>query len=221
MKRFYLHSIPLLFISLIVLFAVSGCGVTRKVQAANILKQCKAEIHTIEMDSVVINPELFKKLKASSTGLLPNPQVIGFVQNLSRGIIEIPLGKSYLKATFTVKNPSQDSLWLRGLQAQLFLDSLLVLPITYSDSSFLMPGDNQLNLHTQLLLDQPIFAIPQVRTIRVKGVLRVALDKEGEDVLFEFDEFRPVTESEMNLILQQTREATMNGLVGDWVGKLL
>ncbi len=221
MKRIYLHPVSLLVISLIVLFAISGCGVTRKVQAANILKQCKAEIHTIEIDSVVINPELFKKLKASSAGLLPNPQVIGFVQNLSRGIIEIPLGKAYLKASFTVKNSSQDSLWLRGLQAQLFLDSLLVLPITYSDSSFLMPGDNQMSLHTQLLLDQPIFAIPQVRTIRIKGILRVALDKEGEDVLFEFDESRPVTASEMNLILQQTREATMNGLVGDWVGKLL
>jgi len=221
MKRIYLHPVSFLVISLIVLFAISGCGVTRKVQAANILKQCKAEIHTIEIDSVVINPELFKKLKASSTRLLPNPQVIGFVQNLSRGIIEIPLGKAYLKASFTVKNSSQDSLWLRGLQAQLFLDSLLVLPITYSDSSFLMPGDNQMSLHTQLLLDQPIFAIPQVRTIRIKGILRVALDKEGEDVLFEFDESRPVTASEMNLILQQTREATMNGLVGDWVGKLL
>ena len=221
MKRIYLHPVSFLVISLIVLFAISGCGVTRKVQAANILKQCKAEIHTIEIDSVVINPELFKKLKASSAGLLPNPQVIGFVQNLSRGIIEIPLGKAYLKASFTVKNSSQDSLWLRGLQAQLFLDSLLVLPITYSDSSFLMPGDNQMSLHTQLLLDQPIFAIPQVRTIRIKGILRVALDKEGEDVLFEFDESRSVTASEMNLILQQTREATMNGLVGDWVGKLL
>jgi hypothetical protein len=67
----------------------------------------------------------------------------------------------------------------------------------------------------------PFFSLPQVHTIRIKAFCVSLLNKENEDVLFEFDESRPVTESEMNVILQQAREATMNGLVGDWVGKLL
>ena len=202
------------------LVSCTGCAMSRKAQTMRILQQCEPEIQSLEVDSAAINPELFKKLGAGAAkSLFPNPQVVLFAQNIARGIIEYPLGELYVSVKVNVKNHAKDTLWLRGVQADLILDTLMTLPLSGGDSVMLMPGENKVMLHTHLIVDQKIFSLPGVKSIRVKGVLRAALAADGDTVEVSFDKSREITREDMNSIFDRARTEILNNLADKWMGK--
>jgi hypothetical protein len=209
--------------SAVLLFAISctGCAMSRKAQTLRILQQCEPEIQSLNVDSAAINPELFKKIgKGAAKSLFPNPQVVLFAQNIARGIIENPLGELFVSVKVNVKNHAKDTLWLRGMQADLHLDTLMTLPLTGGDSAMLLPGDNDITLHTHLTVDQKIFSLPGVKSIRVKGILRAALAADGDTVGISFDKSREITREDMNTIFDRARTEILNDLADKWIGKI-
>ena len=202
------------------LISCTGCAVSRKAQTLRILQQCEPEIQSLSVDSAAINPELFKKLGAGAAkSLFPNPQVVLFAQNIARGIIENPLGELYVSVKVNVRNHAKDTLWLRGVQADLLLDTLMTLPLTGGDSAMLLPGDNKVTFHTHLTVDQKIFSLPGVKNLRVKGVLRAALAADGDTVEVSFDKSREITRGDMNALFDRARTEILNGLADKWIGK--
>lgn len=173
------------------------------------------------LDSVSINPDLFDKLASVKTSLLPNPQVVTIVQNLARGIIESELGKAYLSADLNAISQSEDSLWVRSLNATLVLDSVMELPLNLRDSVILVTGTNKITVTTSFPVDKRIFKLESIRKITVKGVLEVALDAEGPSVPLNFEEEKAVTPEEITALEDNARQTLLNGLINDWVGAIL
>ena len=127
-----MQRILLTFICLALLF--TGCAVTKKLSAADILSKTKLEFETLSLDSASINKDLFPKTDDLKKGLLPNPHVVALVQDFARGILEKEIGKAHLTVGLNAKNTGKDTLWIRGLMANLVLDSLMELPVALRDT---------------------------------------------------------------------------------------
>jgi hypothetical protein len=210
----------------IILFAVvclftavllQSCAATRKIDAASILSKTKLEFKELALDSVTINPELFEQVKNLKSTLLPNPQVVLIVQNLARGIIEKELGKAHLTAVMTANNQSTDTLWVRNLKANLFLDTLIELPLQLKDSTVLLPGASDITLTTDFPLDKRLLSLTGITKYRAKGEISVSLEAEGPLVSFDFDIEHPISPEEMRALEDRARKSLLDGLVSDWV----
>lgn len=211
-----------LFSLILIAVSINGCAVTRKISAASLLQNVSIEYNEMHLDSVQVNPDLFEKNSITvKTSLLPNPQVITLVQNLARGIIESELGKAYLSTTLIANSRNEDSLWIRNCTATLFLDSLMELPLTLQESSILRPGENIFTISTQFPIDKRLFRLKEVNKYRIKGVLNVSLESDGEIVPLEFDIAHDISQEEINALEDRAREFLLNGLVSDWVGAIL
>lgn len=204
---------------ILLLTAFTGCSVTRKLSAADILSKTNLELKSFTLDSVVINKDLFPKAEGLA-GLLPNPQVVALVQDFAKGILEKELGTIGLSAEIIAKNQGTDTLWIRSLQASLTLDSIMDLPIALKDSVMMVPGDNSLEVSTTFPIDKRIFKLKDISKISMKGILTVSLDADGEPVPLNFDIERPVSHEEIVAITDKARNSILNVIINNWVGAL-
>lgn len=218
MVRSFKTKCALIFFALsLVIF--SGCAVTRKISAAEILSNTKLEFASLSLDSVSINKDLFPKTGLMN-GILPNPQVIALVQDFARGILEKDLGTLWLSAEVVANNQGQDTLWIRDLQASLKLDSIMELPIALKDSVKMVPGENRITLTTTMPIDKRIFRLKDVNVVNMKGILTVALDADGEAVPLNFDIDRPISQEEKVALMDNARNTILKSIVNDWVGAM-
>lgn len=210
----------ILFALAVMISVFSGCAVTRKISAADVLSQTKMEFEYLTLDSVSINKDLFPKTGILAGGLLPNPQVVALVQDFARGILEKELGTIGLTAGIVAKNQGTDTLWIRDLKATLKLDTLMELPIALKDSIKMIPGDNKIAVTSVMPIDKRIFLLKDVSKLNMKGVLTVALELDGESIQFEFDIDRPVTDEEKVILMDNARNSILNNIVNNWVGAI-
>ena len=206
---------------LIAVALMDGCAVTRKLDAASIMRNMKVEFRQITHDSVEIRPDIVEQLGGAIVGgILPNPNVVAFVQNLANGIVNIDLGYAYLGVVLDVKNSDVDTLWLRDFTAHVSLDTLMDLPLELKDSVTLIPGENKVRLSTRLPLDKRIFKFKEIKEVKATGKLVVALGPEGESVPFDFNDSRTISHEEMVAIEDNVRQTILNSILNDWVGGL-
>lgn len=206
---------------LITVALMDGCAVTRKLDAASIMRNMKVDFRQITLDSVEIRPDIVEQLGGAIVGgILPNPNVVAFVQNLAKGIVNIDLGYAYLGVVLDVKNSDVDTLWLRDFTAHVSLDTLMDLPLELKDSVTLIPGENKVRLSTRLPLDKRIFKFKEIKEVKATGKLVVALGPEGESVPFDFNDSRTISHEEMVAIEDNVRQTILNSILNDWVGGL-
>lgn len=206
---------------LIAVALMDGCAVTRKLDAASIMRNMKVDFRQITLDSVEIRPDIVEQLGGAIVGgILPNPNVVAFVQNLAKGIVNIDLGYAYLGVVLDVKNSDVDTLWLRDFTAHVSLDTLMDLPLKLKDSVTLIPGENKVRLSTRLPLDKRIFKFKEIKEVKATGKLVVALGPEGESVPFDFNDSRTISHEEMVAIEDNVRQTILNSILKDWVGGL-
>lgn len=206
---------------LIAVALMDGCAVTRKIDAASIMRNMKVDFRQITLDSVEIRPDIVEQLGGAIVGgILPNPNVVAFVQNLAKGIVNIDLGYAYLGVVLDVKNSDVDTLWLRDFTAHVSLDTLMDLPLELKDSVKLIPGENKVRLSTRLPLDKRIFKFKEIKEVKATGKLVVALGPEGESVPFDFNDSRTISHEEMVAIEDNVRQTILNSILNDWVGGL-
>lgn len=206
---------------LIAVALMDGCAVTRKIDAASIMRNMKVDFRLITLDSVEIRPDIVEQLGGAIVGgILPNPNVVAFVQNLAKGIVNIDLGYAYLGVVLDVKNSDVDTLWLRDFTAHVSLGTLMDLPLELKDSVTLIPGENKVRLSTRLPLDKRIFKFKEIKEVKATGKLVVALGPEGESVPFDFNDSRTISHEEMVAIEDNVRQTILNSILNDWVGGL-
>lgn len=206
---------------LIAVALMDGCAVTRKIDAASIMRNMKVDFRLITLDSVEIRPDIVEQLGGAIVGgILPNPNVVTFVQNLAKGIVNIDLGYAYLGVVLDVKNSDVDTLWLRDFTTHVSLDTLMNLPLELKDSVTLIPGENKVRLSTRLPLDKRIFKFKEIKEVKATGKLVVALGPEGESVPFDFNDSRTISHEEMVAIEDNVRQTILNSILNDWVGGL-
>lgn len=203
--------VPLLF---------SGCAVTKKLSAADILSKTKLEFDTLSLDSASINKNLFPKSSDLKKGLLPNPHVVALVQDFARGILEKEIGKAYLTVGLNAKNTGEDTLWIRGLIANLVLDSLMELPVALRDSVKLVPGNNKVILVTEMPIDRRIFGLRDIENVHIVGRMDVSLKAQDEAFTLNFDMDRKITQEEKQALADKARTSVLDNIVSDWVGAI-
>lgn len=220
MIHFRQKLIFLCFIS-VVFFSLSGCAATKKIQAGKILSQTSLSFQSIQLDSIVLHPELFEKINSLKTTFFPNPQVLALVQKLANGIIDSELGSVYLNIELELDNKSKDSLWLHGLNAVLELDSSVHLPVTLPANTVLKPGSQLISVKTNVKLDQNLLKLIQIKKARIIGEMNVSLKESAPPLPLDFDYSRDISPEEVDLLQRKARETIMNHIVGDWVKAIL
>ncbi len=207
--------------AILAVLAITNCAVTRKLDAASIMRNMKVDFRQVTLDSVNIRSDLVEQLGgAIVSGLLPNPNVVAFVQNLAKGIINIDLGYAYLGVVLVVKSSDTDTLWLRDFAANVSLDTLMDLPLELKDSVTLAPGETKVQLTTRFPLDKRIFKLKEITKVSAKGKLVVALGPEGESVPFDFNDSREISHEEMVALEDSVRQSILNNIINNWVGGL-
>jgi hypothetical protein len=207
--------------AILAVLAITNCAVTRKLDAASIMRNMKVDFRQVTLDSVNIRSDLVEQLGGAIVGgLLPNPNVVAFVQNLAKGIINIDLGYAYLGVVLVVKSSDTDTLWLRDFAANVSLDTLMDLPLELKDSVTLAPGETKVQLTTRFPLDKRIFKLKEITKVSAKGKLVVALGPEGESVPFDFNDSREISHEEMVALEDSVRQSILNNIINNWVGGL-
>ncbi len=182
-----------------VVLAIGGCAMARKLSAADILSKTKVEFSEMTLDSVSVNPDIMQQLGGAIVGgLLPNPNVVAFVQNIAKGIIQIDVGSAHLGIVLDVRNSAQDTLWLRDFTASINLDSLMELPLQLKDSTRLAPGTTKVRLATSFPIDE----------------------QEGESVPFDFNIRHNIPHEELVALEDSLRQSVLNSILSDWVGSI-
>lgn len=210
----------LLLLVTFVALLFSGCAVTKKLSAADILSKTKLEFDTLSLDSASINKNLFPKSSDLKKGLLPNPHVVALVQDFARGILEKEIGKAYLTVGLNAKNTGEDTLWIRGLIANLVLDSLMELPVALRDSVKLVPGNNKVILVTEMPIDRRIFGLRDIENVHIVGRMDVSLKAQDEAFTLNFDMDRKITQEEKQALADKARTSVLDNIVSDWVGAI-
>lgn len=207
--------------AILAVLAITNCAITRKLDAASIMRNMKVDFRQVTLDSVNIRSDLVEQLGGAIVGgLLPNPNVVAFVQNLAKGIINIDLGYAYLGVVLVVKSSDTDTLWLRDFAANVSLDTLMDLPLELKDSVTLAPGETKVQLTTRFPLDKRIFKLKEITKVSAKGKLVVALGPEGESVPFDFNDSREISHEEMVALEDSVRQSILNNIINNWVGGL-
>ena len=199
---------------------MDGCAVTQKLSAADILSKTVLEFDNLSLDSASINKDLFPKSDNLKKRLLPNPHVIALVQDFARGILEKEIGKIHFTATLNAKNQGNDTLWIRGLMANLVLDTLMELPVALHDSVKLVPGDNRIVLVTEMPIDRRIFRLMDVNVVRIVGRMDVSLKEQEEAFTLDFDQERKISQEEKQALADKARTSVLDNIVSDWVGAI-
>lgn len=212
----------LIFLSALACAALffAGCAAAKKLSAADILSKTKLEFVSMSLDSATINPDLFPKSDDLKKGLLPNPHVIALVQDFARGILEKEIGRAHLTVGLNAKNTGDDTLWIRGLMANLVLDSLMELPVELLDSVKLVPGDNKVTLVTEMPIDRRIFRLMDVNVVHIVGRMDVALKAQEEAFTLDFDMDRKISQEEKQALADKARTSVLDNIVSDWVGAI-
>ena len=210
----------LLLLVTFVALLFSGCAVTKKLSAADILSKTKLEFDTLSLDSASINKNLFPKSSDLKKGLLPNPHVVALVQDFARGILEKEIGKAYLTVGLNAKNTGEDTLWIRGLIANLVLDSLMELPVALRDSVKLVPGNNKVILVTEMPIDRRIFGLRDIENVHIVGRMDVSLKAQDEAFTLNFDMDRKISQEEKQALADKARTSVLDNIVSDWVGAI-
>lgn len=216
MRRILLSIILFLMTALM----MDGCAVTQKLSAADILSKTVLEFDNLSLDSASINKDLFPKSDNLKKSLLPNPHVIALVQDFARGILEKEIGKIHFTATLNAKNQGNDTLWIRGLMANLVLDTLMELPVALHDSVKLVPGDNRIVLVTEMPIDRRIFRLMDVNVVRIVGRMDVSLKEQEEAFTLDFDQERKISQEEKQALADKARTSVLDNIVSDWVGAI-
>ena len=198
----------------------SGCAATKKLSAADILSKTKLEFVSLSLDSATINKDLFPKSDDLMKGLLPNPHVVALVQDFARGILEKEIGRAHLTVGLNAKNTDKDTLWIRGLMANLVLDSLMDLPVALRDTVKLVPGDNQVILVTEMPIDRRIFRLMDVNVVHIVGRMDVSLEASDEAFTLDFDMDRKISQEEKQALADKARTSVLDNIVSDWVGAI-
>ena len=199
---------------------MDGCAVTQKLSATDILSKTVLEFDNLSLDSASINKDLFPKSDNLKKSLLPNPHVIALVQDFARGILEKEIGKIHFTATLNAKNQGNDTLWIRGLMANLVLDTLMELPVALHDSVKLVPGDNRIVLVTEMPIDRRIFRLMDVNVVRIVGRMDVSLKEQEEAFTLDFDQERKISQEEKQALADKARTSVLDNIVSDWVGAI-
>jgi len=218
-KKIFSKRAILLAVALCAL-VISGCAVSKKLTAADILSKTKLEFESLSLDSASINKDLFPKSDDLMKGLLPNPHVVALVQDFARGILEKEIGKASLTVGLVAKNEGEDSLWIRNFVANLVLDSLMELPVGLRDSMTLVPGANKLFLVTEMPIDRRIFGLKDVETVHIVGHMDVALKAQDEAFTLNFNMDRKITPEEKQALAEKARTSVLDNIVSDWVGAI-
>ena len=216
MRRILLSIILFLITALM----MDGCAVTQKLSAADILSKTVLEFDNLSLDSASINKDLFPKSDDLKKSLLPNPHVIALVQDFARGILEKEIGKIHFTATLNAKNQGNDTLWIRGLMANLVLDTLMELPVELRDSVKLVPGDNRIVLVTEMPIDRRIFRLMDVNVVHIVGRMDVSLKEQEEAFTLDFDQERKISQEEKQALADKARTSVLDNIVSDWVGAI-
>lgn len=219
MKRISSTQLKIIGISIFALLFAS-CAMTKKLSAADILSKTKLEFESLSLDSATINPDLFPKSDDLKKGLLPNPHVIALVQDFARGILEKEIGHAHLTVGLNARNTGKDTLWIRGLMANLVLDSLMELPVALRDTVKLIPGDNKVVLVTEMPIDRRIFRLMDVNVVHIVGRMDVSLEAGDEAFTLEFDQDRKISQEEKQALADKARTSVLDNIVSDWVGAI-
>ena len=208
-----------LFFALLLTFwgtmLVLGCSASRKLQAAKILGKCELEISGASLDSARV--DLDKILGGASLGgFIPSPKTILLIQNIAKGIIPDSLGTLYFAIHVAVKNPSEDTLWLRSAKGTALLDSTVSLPIVYRDSAKLLPGISSVELHTHLQIGPLLMKVLSAKTIRFSGNLEFSLSPAGEPISFAIDREKKILPEERTAFIDKARNEILSTLTEAW-----
>ena len=132
------------------------CSATKKLQAANILKDCKFTFKSVQVDSFVGDSLKFNVF-------------------------------------LNVNNKNEDSLFLQRLTGVVLVDSLLEVPVSLKDSSWISSGNSQVAFSGAVQLDLfKLLALPKAKQFRIKGKAFVALKPNQESTPMDFDETRDI-----------------------------
>lgn len=219
MKTKFSHkTITLIIAGLLALAATTftGCAMVQKLQAAKILIQTKMEYKELAFDSVSVAPEIMELVESSKNKFIPNPEVISLITDLAQGVIKTELGKANFNSRVNLTNQTKDTLWIISFKLDLDLDSLITLPIELDKSSVLLPGDNEMHLLSPFPLDLKLFKLPEVKTIRVKGYIEVALEQNGKPVSQDFNISYDIKPEDIQAIKDLAYKALMMKIAKDW-----
>lgn len=200
----------------IVAISLTSCAMVKKIQAASILIQTKMEYKELSMDSISVAPEIMGLVESSKNNFIPNPQVVSLITDLAQGIIKTELGKAHFDSRVNLNNKTKDSLWIISFKLDLDLDSLITLPIELDQSTVLVPGDNEMHLHSPFPLDLKLFKLPEVKEIRVKGYIEVALEPNGKPVSQDFNISYNIKPEDIEAIKDFAYKALMKKIAKDW-----
>lgn len=207
----------LLTISLEIFLIISGCAMSKKLTAADILSKTKLDFESLALDSATINKDLFPKSSDLVKGLLPNPHVVALVQDFARGILEKEIGKAHLTVGLVATNQGEDTLWIRNMVANLVLDSLMELPVGLRDTVTLAPGKNNLYLVTDMPIDRRIFGLKDIQIVHIVGHIDVALKAQDEAFTLNFNMDRKISPEEKQALADKARTSVLDNIVSDWV----
>ncbi len=215
----YFKSLFALLLPVLGVSFIFGCAASRKIQTANILGKCELEISGVSLDSAQI--DLDKILGGSSLGgFVPNPKTILLIQNIAKGVIPDSLGTLYFAIHVDVKNPSEDTLWLRSANGSVFLDSLVSLPIAFRDSAKLAPGVSSVEFHTHLLIGPVLMKILAAETIRFSGDLEFSLSPAGEPVSFSVAKEKKILPEDRTAFIDKSRTEILSMLTEAWASTI-
>lgn len=192
---------------------VSGCTITRQLSAAEIIKKTDLKFEGLALDSIAIYPDLFPK----GQGFLPDPQVILFVQNLTKGIIEKEIGRLYLTATIQATNGHENTLCLRDLKSVLKLDTIVTLPVDLKDSMQMVPGENKIVVNTIMPIDGSLFHLLEADTLHFVGRLSASLPGDTEIFPLEFAIHQYISPEEKEALVNQARQRIVDFIVDRWL----
>jgi len=210
-----------ILLMVVALAVLSGCSANRKLQAAGILRQCKAEIVAVELDSYTLDSTLFPALHGKSTEALPNANVLPLVQKLLNGELERPLGVATLLVRLRVQSQSPDTLWIDSLEGVLSLDTLMSSPVNLAKPVLLHKGANEVVVAARLDLSPRLFALARAREYGIRGVAHAALKSDGKRVELEFDEKRPLPKDQVDQLLKTARQSLIEQVVSSWAKSIM
>lgn len=219
MKRLPFFSAVLLFGLAVLLTA--GCAASRKVQAMRILGSCKFEVSGVSLDSAAINKSVLGGSEKPLGGFVPSPKTILLIQNISRGIIPDSLGTLYFSILATVKNPSEDTLWLRSASGTVEFDSITTVPVAYRDTATpLLPGSSPVELQSKLPIGKIMMKILATDTLHIQGDLEFSLSPDGEPIPFSVSFQKAILPEERTKILDTARTKIISTLTDLWTSTL-